>query len=75
LGRSYAKLLEYIKQKGYEVVMPTREVYVKGPGITAVNMNSKCNSLHIIQLGKSPIQLQGDRHEHAPLELERDGLW
>jgi len=33
LGRSYAKILEYIKQKGYEVVMPTREVYVKGPGM------------------------------------------
>lgn len=33
LGRSYAKILAYIKDKGYEVVMPTREVYLKGPGM------------------------------------------
>jgi DNA-binding transcriptional MerR regulator len=33
LGRSYAKILAYIKDKGYEIVMPTREVYLKGPGM------------------------------------------
>ena len=33
LGRSYARVFEYIKQKGLEVVMPTREIYVKGPGM------------------------------------------
>lgn len=33
LGRSYAKILEYIRDKGHEVVMPTREVYLKGPGM------------------------------------------
>ncbi len=33
LGRSYAKILDYMKQKGYEVEMPTREVYIKGPGM------------------------------------------
>jgi DNA-binding transcriptional MerR regulator len=33
LGRSYARILEYVRQKGYEVVMPTREVYLKGPGM------------------------------------------
>jgi effector-binding domain-containing protein len=33
LGRSYAKVLEYIREKGYEVVMPTREIYHKGPGM------------------------------------------
>jgi DNA-binding transcriptional MerR regulator len=33
LGRSYALVLSYIKEKGYEVLMPTREVYVKGPGM------------------------------------------
>ena len=33
LGRSYAKILTYIKDKGYEAVMPTREVYLKGPGM------------------------------------------
>lgn len=33
LGRSYAKILDYIKQHGYEIEMPTREVYIKGPGM------------------------------------------
>lgn len=33
LGRSYAKILKYVEQKGYEVVLPTREVYLKGPGM------------------------------------------
>jgi DNA-binding transcriptional MerR regulator/effector-binding domain-containing protein len=33
LGRSYAKVLEYVKAKGYEIVLPTREVYLKGPGM------------------------------------------
>jgi DNA-binding transcriptional MerR regulator len=33
LGRSYAKILTYVKEKGYELVLPTREIYVKGPGM------------------------------------------
>ena len=33
LGRSYAKVLEYVKAKGCEIILPTREVYLKGPGI------------------------------------------
>jgi DNA-binding transcriptional MerR regulator len=33
LGRSYAKILEFVRNKGYEVLMPTREVYLKGPGM------------------------------------------
>lgn len=33
LGRSYAKITSYIKEKKYEVLMPTREVYIKGPGM------------------------------------------
>jgi effector-binding domain-containing protein len=33
LGRSYAKILEYVKVKGYDVVLPTREIYLKGPGM------------------------------------------
>lgn len=33
LSRSYAKIMEYIKANGYEIVMPTREVYLKGPGM------------------------------------------
>jgi DNA-binding transcriptional MerR regulator/effector-binding domain-containing protein len=33
LGRSYSRVLRYIKQKGLVVVLPTREVYHKGPGM------------------------------------------
>ncbi len=33
LGRSYAKILQYVKEKGYEILRPTREVYLKGPGM------------------------------------------
>ena len=33
LGRSYARILEYVKQKGLKMNCPTREVYIKGPGI------------------------------------------
>ncbi len=33
LGRSYARLMSYLKQQGYEVATPTREVYLKGPGM------------------------------------------
>jgi DNA-binding transcriptional MerR regulator/effector-binding domain-containing protein len=33
ISRSYAKIIDYIKQKGYEILMPTREVYIKGPGM------------------------------------------
>jgi DNA-binding transcriptional MerR regulator/effector-binding domain-containing protein len=33
LGQSYAKITKYIKNKGYRIVMPTREVYLKGPGM------------------------------------------
>ena len=32
-GRSYAKILTFIKTQHYEIVMPTREVYLKGPGM------------------------------------------
>ena len=33
MGRSYAKILDYIHSKGYGVQMPTREIYIKGPGM------------------------------------------
>jgi DNA-binding transcriptional MerR regulator/effector-binding domain-containing protein len=33
LGRSYAKILAYLKEKGYQTLSPTREVYLKGPGM------------------------------------------
>jgi DNA-binding transcriptional MerR regulator/effector-binding domain-containing protein len=33
LGRSYARILEFIRARRLEVVMPTREIYHKGPGM------------------------------------------
>jgi DNA-binding transcriptional MerR regulator/effector-binding domain-containing protein len=33
LGHAYARILKHVKEKGYGVVMPTREVYLKGPGM------------------------------------------
>jgi DNA-binding transcriptional MerR regulator len=33
LGPAYARILRQIKQQRYEISMPTREVYLKGPGM------------------------------------------
>jgi effector-binding domain-containing protein len=33
LGRSYARILRYAKERGYEIKLPSREVYLKGPGM------------------------------------------
>jgi DNA-binding transcriptional MerR regulator len=33
LGRSYERVLRYAKDHGYAVTLPTREVYLKGPGM------------------------------------------
>jgi DNA-binding transcriptional MerR regulator len=33
LRHSYAKLMKYVKQCGYTISLPTREVYLKGPGM------------------------------------------
>lgn len=33
IGLSYQKLFEYIGKNNYEAVIPTREVYIKGPGM------------------------------------------
>ncbi len=33
LGRSYKKILEYAKNNHYELATPSREVYLKGPGM------------------------------------------
>jgi DNA-binding transcriptional MerR regulator len=33
LGRSYERIISYIKEKGYEIQIPSREVYIKGPGM------------------------------------------
>jgi DNA-binding transcriptional MerR regulator/effector-binding domain-containing protein len=33
LGRSYARIADYIHAQGYKVSVPSREVYLKGPGM------------------------------------------
>ena len=33
LGQSYARVFKHIKERGYKAVMPTREIYEKGPGM------------------------------------------
>jgi DNA-binding transcriptional MerR regulator len=33
LGRSYAKVIGFAKDRGYKIATPTREVYLKGPGM------------------------------------------
>jgi effector-binding domain-containing protein len=33
LRNSYARLMKYVKQRGYKISLPTREVYLKGPGM------------------------------------------
>jgi DNA-binding transcriptional MerR regulator/effector-binding domain-containing protein len=33
LGRSYSKLFSFVNERGYKTVGPTREVYIKGPGM------------------------------------------
>ncbi len=33
LGRSYEKMMSYARAKKYEVMTPSREVYIKGPGL------------------------------------------
>ena len=33
LSRSYEKITAFIKEKGFTVKQPSREVYLKGPGI------------------------------------------
>jgi DNA-binding transcriptional MerR regulator/effector-binding domain-containing protein len=33
LGRSYARIFKYINDRKFQALLPTREVYVKGPGM------------------------------------------
>jgi DNA-binding transcriptional MerR regulator len=33
LGRSYERILRYVHDRGYKIETPTREVYLKGPGM------------------------------------------
>jgi len=33
LGQSYAKVFSYVNERGYKALSPSREIYIKGPGI------------------------------------------
>ena len=33
LGRSYEKIKQYVREKGYKIAVPSREIYIKGPGM------------------------------------------
>jgi len=33
MSRSYERILKHVKEKGYEIEIPSREVYFKGPGM------------------------------------------
>jgi DNA-binding transcriptional MerR regulator/effector-binding domain-containing protein len=33
ISRSYAKIMDYIQQKNYQALTPSREIYLKGPGM------------------------------------------
>jgi effector-binding domain-containing protein len=33
LSRSYARILQHLKRRGFEFTLPTREVYHRGPGM------------------------------------------
>ena len=48
LGRSYAKIVSYANERDYRVELPTREIYVKGPGI--IFKGNPSNYLTEIQL-------------------------
>ena len=54
LGPSYERILTYIKEKGYEIEGPTREVYIKGPGM--IFRGNPKKYLTEIQMLVKPIQ-------------------
>ncbi|MFI5377871.1 MAG: GyrI-like domain-containing protein [Tepidisphaerales bacterium] len=33
LRRSYEKITRYVHEKGYKITIPSREIYIKGPGM------------------------------------------
>jgi effector-binding domain-containing protein len=56
LGRSYERLIRYAKDRGYKLRLPSREVYIKGPGMIFKG-NSK-NYLTEIQILIEPPGVQ-----------------
>ncbi len=54
LGRWHAKVMEYVQGKGYEVELPTREVYLKGPGMVfRGNPRNYLTEIQVLVHGKS----------------------
>ncbi len=66
LGRSCARVLDYVRAKGYEILMPTREVYHKGPGM--IFRGNPRNYLTEIQ-----IPIAGEAASEAVREALRTG--
>jgi DNA-binding transcriptional MerR regulator len=56
LGKSYAKILRNVRERGCTIVMPTREVYLKGPGM--ILKGNPWNYLTDIQI---PIEITGGK--------------
>jgi DNA-binding transcriptional MerR regulator/effector-binding domain-containing protein len=58
LGRSYERILAYVQQRGYEIISPTREVYLKGPGMifrgNPKNYLTEIQMLIVEQGGRAP---------------------
>jgi len=49
LGRAYARILDHIRGEGLEVLLPTREIYHKGPGmIFRGNPNSYLTEIQML---------------------------
>ena len=64
LGHSYARVLRYVKERGYAIIMPTREVYLKGPGM--IFKGNPANYLTEIQMPVQGVKPhEGARHEIA----------
>jgi DNA-binding transcriptional MerR regulator/effector-binding domain-containing protein len=61
LGRSYAKIVQYLHDHGYEASIPTREIYHKGPGM--IFKGNPRNYLTEIQMF---VQEQPERPEGNP---------
>lgn len=57
LHNSYARLLQYVKNNGLEISVPTREVYLKGPG-----MIFRGNPKKYVTEIQLPVKLSADHH-------------
>jgi DNA-binding transcriptional MerR regulator len=63
LSRSYEKALAYVKEKGYKLAVPCREIYLKGPGM--IFKGNPKNYLTEIQL-----MIEGDADERPPSKVK-----